>query len=99
DPMHGNTITTPDGIKTRHFDRILDEVRSSFAIHAEHQTIVGGIHLELTGNNVTECIGGAGGLSSTDLARAYESNVDPRLNYEQAMEIAFLIAGQARGEA
>ena len=96
DPMHGNTITTEEGIKTRHFDQILDEVRESFAIHAQHGTIVGGIHLELTGNNVTECIGGAGGLQSRDLARAYESNVDPRLNYEQAMEIAFLIAGQAR---
>lgn len=96
DPMHGNTITTDQGIKTRHFDQILDEVRESFTIHANHGTIVGGIHLELTGNNVTECIGGAGGLNSADLARAYESNVDPRLNYEQAMEIAFLIAGRAR---
>lgn len=96
DPMHGNTITTAEGFKTRHFDAILDEVKDSFAIHADHGTIVGGIHLELTGNNVTECIGGAGGLSSTDLARAYESNVDPRLNYEQAMEIAFLIAGCGR---
>ncbi|MDF1845487.1 MAG: 3-deoxy-7-phosphoheptulonate synthase class II [Rubripirellula sp.] len=94
DPMHGNTITTDDGTKTRHFDQILDEVRESFAVHAKHQTIIGGIHLELTGNNVTECIGGAGGLSPADLDRAYESNVDPRLNYEQAMEIAFLIAGQ-----
>lgn len=99
DPMHGNTITTDEGIKTRHFDSILDEVRESFAIHANHGTIVGGVHLELTGNNVTECIGGAGGLNSTDLARAYESNVDPRLNYEQAMEIAFLIAGRARDES
>ena len=99
DPMHGNTITTNEGIKTRHFDQILDEVRESFAIHFQHGTIVGGIHLELTGNNVTECIGGAGGLQSADLARAYESNVDPRLNYEQAMEIAFLIAGQARESA
>ncbi len=99
DPMHGNTVTTDGGIKTRHFDQILDEVRESFTIHGEHGTIVGGIHLELTGNPVTECIGGAGGLSSADLARAYESNVDPRLNYEQAMEIAFLIAGQAREPA
>jgi 3-deoxy-7-phosphoheptulonate synthase len=96
DPMHGNTITTDEGIKTRHFDQILDEVRESFRIHDNHGTTVGGIHLELTGNNVTECIGGAGGISPTDLARAYESNVDPRLNYEQAMEIAFLIAGHAR---
>jgi 3-deoxy-7-phosphoheptulonate synthase len=97
--MHGNTMTTDNGIKTRHFDQILSEVRDSFAIHQQQGTIVGGIHLELTGNNVTECIGGAGGLQSADLARAYESNVDPRLNYEQAMEIAFLIAGQARESA
>ncbi|MDB4695044.1 3-deoxy-7-phosphoheptulonate synthase class II [Rubripirellula sp.] len=96
DPMHGNTITTDHGIKTRHFDQILSEVRDSFSIHQQQGTIVGGIHLELTGHNVTECIGGTGGLQSTDLERAYESNVDPRLNYEQAMEIAFLIAGQAR---
>ncbi|QDT02227.1 Phospho-2-dehydro-3-deoxyheptonate aldolase [Rubripirellula lacrimiformis] len=96
DPMHGNTITTDQGIKTRHFDQILDEVRQAFAIHAEQGTVVGGIHLELTGNEVTECIGGSGGLGSGDLVRAYESSVDPRLNYEQAMEIAFLIAGQAR---
>ena len=96
DPMHGNTINTPAGIKTRHFDQITDELRESFAIHAAAGTFIGGIHLELTGNNVTECTGGAGGLTSTDLPRAYESNVDPRLNYEQAMEIAFLIAGRDR---
>jgi 3-deoxy-7-phosphoheptulonate synthase len=93
DPMHGNTINTAEGIKTRHFDDILDEIRQSFAIHAKHNTIVGGIHLELTGNNVTECVGGTGGPLSTELSRAYETNVDPRLNYEQAMEIAFMIAG------
>ncbi|MEM1069914.1 MAG: 3-deoxy-7-phosphoheptulonate synthase class II [Planctomycetota bacterium] len=98
DPMHGNTITTDRGIKTRHFDQILDELKESFAIHAEHGTIVGGVHLELTGNNVTECIGGAGGLSPSDLAKAYESSVDPRLNYEQAMEIAFLIADQRQAD-
>lgn len=96
DPMHGNTITTDNGIKTRHFDQILSEVRDSFSIHQQQGSIVGGIHLELTGNEVTECIGGTGGLQSNDLKRAYESAVDPRLNYEQAMEIAFLIAGQAR---
>ena len=94
--MHGNTTTTDEGIKTRHFDDILDEVRKSFAIHHAEGTFVGGVHLELTGNNVTECIGGAGGPKSTELSRAYESNVDPRLNYDQAMEIAFLIAGQSR---
>tara|TARA_R110002049_G_scaffold50370_3_gene143047 strand:- start:78632 stop:79972 length:1341 start_codon:yes stop_codon:yes gene_type:complete len=93
DPMHGNTIKTDNGIKTRRFDDILDELRLSFAIHAEHGTILGGVHLELTGNNVTECVGGAGGPSSSELSRAYETNVDPRLNYEQAMEVAFVIAG------
>ena len=93
DPMHGNTIKTDSGIKTRHFDQILDELRQSFDIHARHGTHVGGVHLELTGSNVTECLGGAGGLSATDLTRAYETKVDPRLNYEQAMEIAFSIAG------
>jgi 3-deoxy-7-phosphoheptulonate synthase len=96
DPMHGNTMTTAEGIKTRYVDDILSEVRKSFAIHAQHGTFVGGVHLELTGTNVTECVGGAGGPKSTDLSRAYESNVDPRLNYDQAMEIAFLIAGRAR---
>lgn len=96
DPMHGNTTTTDEGIKTRHFDDIMEELRKSFAIHKAEGTLVGGVHLELTGNNVTECIGGAGGPKSTELSRAYESNVDPRLNYDQAMEIAFLIAGQSR---
>ncbi len=94
DPMHGNTIKTDSGIKTRHFDQILDELRQSFSIHSQHGTHVGGVHLELTGSNVTECVGGAGGLSATDLTRAYETKVDPRLNYEQAMEIAFSIAGE-----
>ena len=93
DPMHGNTIKTAEGIKTGQFDDILDEIGQSFAIHKGHETIVGGIHLELTGNNVTEYVGGAGGPSSSELSRAYETNVDPRLNYEQAMEIAFMIAG------
>ncbi|MGB7347668.1 MAG: 3-deoxy-7-phosphoheptulonate synthase class II [Pirellulaceae bacterium] len=94
DPMHGNTVKTHAGIKTRHFDQILEELRQSFVIHAQHGSHVGGVHLELTGSNVTECVGGAGGLSATDLSRAYETNVDPRLNYEQAMEIAFSIAGK-----
>ena len=96
DPMHGNTTTTDDGIKTRHFDDILSEGRMSFEIHKSHGTFVGGVHLELTGKNVTECVGGAGGPKSSELSRAYESNVDPRLNYDQAMEIAFLIADEVR---
>ncbi len=94
DPMHGNTVKTESGIKTRHFDQICDELRQSFEIHHQCDSHVGGVHLELTGSNVTECVGGAGGLSAMDLSRAYETNVDPRLNYEQAMEIAFSIAGK-----
>jgi len=94
DPMHGNTETTTDGIKTRRFDNILSELRAAFRIHREAGSYLGGVHLELTGDNVTECIGGARGLTESDLSRAYKSSVDPRLNYEQAMEIALLIAGR-----
>jgi 3-deoxy-7-phosphoheptulonate synthase len=94
DPMHGNTETTAEGYKTRRFDNIRAELRSAFRIHKEQGSYLGGVHLELTGENVTECIGGARGLKESDLARAYKSQVDPRLNYEQAMEIAMLIAGR-----
>jgi len=94
DPMHGNTESTAEGIKTRRFDNILAELRAAFRIHQEMGSVMGGVHLELTGENVTECIGGARGLKESDLARAYKSQVDPRLNYEQAMEIAMLIAGK-----
>ena len=94
DPMHGNTETTAEGYKTRRFDNIRAELRSAFRIHQEQGSYLGGVHLELTGDNVTECIGGARGLKESDLARAYKSQVDPRLNYEQAMEIAMLIAGR-----
>jgi 3-deoxy-7-phosphoheptulonate synthase len=96
DPMHGNTETTAEGYKTRRFDNIRAELRAAFRIHAEQGTHLGGVHLELTGDNVTECVGGARGLKESDLARAYKSQVDPRLNYEQAMEIAMLIAGRLR---
>lgn len=92
DPMHGNTIMTTNGWKTRRFDKIFSELRDSFAIHRDCGSRLGGVHLELTGENVTECIGGAGEVTESDLPIAYKSNVDPRLNYEQAMEIAFLIA-------
>jgi 3-deoxy-7-phosphoheptulonate synthase len=92
DPMHGNTEVLASGVKTRRFDRILQEIGASFRIHHEHGTHLGGIHLELTGEHVTECIGGARGLSEEDLHRAYRSHVDPRLNYEQAMEVAMRIA-------
>ncbi len=92
DPMHGNTETTPQGVKTRRFENILAEVESAFRIHDAAGTILGGVHFELTGDDVTECTGGARGLSDRDLARAYRTSVDPRLNYEQALELAMLIA-------
>jgi 3-deoxy-7-phosphoheptulonate synthase len=92
DPMHGNTETTTGGIKTRRFENILKEVELAFRIHAEHGSHLGGVHIELTGDDVTECTGGARGLTEQDLARAYRSSVDPRLNHEQALELAMLIA-------
>ena len=95
DPMHGNTETTAGGIKTRRFDNILAEVEAAFRIHEEEGSTLGGVHIELTGEDVTECIGGARGLTESDLARAYRSNVDPRLNAEQALELAMLIARRA----
>jgi 3-deoxy-7-phosphoheptulonate synthase len=95
DPMHGNTETTAGGIKTRRFDNILGEVEAAFRIHEELGSILGGVHVELTGEDVTECIGGARDLKEADLARAYKSQVDPRLNSEQALELAMLIARRA----
>jgi len=92
DPMHGNTQKTRDGIKTRRFEDILSELETAFEIHAEHGTYLGGVHCELTGENVTECTGGARGLSDEGLRESYQTFVDPRLNYEQALEIAMLIA-------
>ncbi len=93
DPMHGNTESTADGTKTRRFDKIVGELETAFHIHRSMGSYLGGVHLELTGENVTECTGGARGLTDGDLARAYKSTVDPRLNYEQAMEVAMRIAG------
>ncbi len=95
DPMHGNTETTGAGIKTRRFDNILGEVEAAFQIHEAHGSRLGGVHIELTGEDVTECIGGARGLAEVDLSRAYKSAVDPRLNAEQALELAMLIARRA----
>jgi 3-deoxy-7-phosphoheptulonate synthase len=95
DPMHGNTQTTRSGVKTRDFDDILGELSRAFQIHGRLGSILGGVHFELTGENVTECIGGARGLCESDLGRAYHSDVDPRLNYEQALEMALLIARPA----
>lgn len=99
DPMHGNTQTTSTGVKTRALDDIQSEVEQAFDIHRAHGKSLGGVHIELTGENVTECTGGARGQSEEDLARAYESIVDPRLNYEQSLELAFLIARKMRADA
>jgi 3-deoxy-7-phosphoheptulonate synthase len=96
DPMHGNTETTSGGLKTRRFENILRELDLSFRIHRELGSILGGAHIELTGEDVTECTGGARGLTDADLQRAYRSQVDPRLNYEQALELAMLIAERSK---
>tara|TARA_B100001971_G_C18256910_1_gene582943 strand:- start:3396 stop:3848 length:453 start_codon:yes stop_codon:yes gene_type:complete len=92
DPMHGNTRKTETGIKTRSFGDILAEVEQSIDIHDRCGSHLGGVHFELTGENVTECTGGARGLTDDDLKDGYRSLVDPRLNYEQSLEMAMLIA-------
>ena len=92
DPMHGNTHATASGVKTRNFEDIHREVEQAFDIHAAMGQTLGGVHIEVTGENVTECVGGSHGPSEADLSRAYESEVDPRLNYEQTLELSFLIA-------
>src|SRR5580700_9464155 len=92
DPMHGNTETSTGVLKTRRFENILKEIELSFSIHGERGSHLGGVHIELTGEDVTECTGGARGLTDADLQRAYRSTVDPRLNQEQALELALLIA-------
>ena len=96
DPMHGNTESTADGTKTRRFDNIVAELEVAHEIHDSMGTYLGGVHLELTGEDVTECTGGARGLTDGDLVKAYKSTVDPRLNYEQAMEVAMRLAGMAQ---
>jgi 3-deoxy-7-phosphoheptulonate synthase len=92
DPMHGNTIKATGGFKTRPFDRIMSEIHSFFAIHQAEGTYAGGVHLEMTGKNVTECTGGARAISEADLHDRYHTYCDPRLNAEQAIEVAFLVA-------
>jgi 3-deoxy-7-phosphoheptulonate synthase len=91
DAMHGNTESTSNGYKTRRFDNVRGEVELSFDLHAAAGTRLGGVHLELTGEDVTECTGGARELTERDLERAYRSSVDPRLNYDQSLEIAMAI--------
>jgi 3-deoxy-7-phosphoheptulonate synthase len=96
DPMHGNTISTQSKVKTRNFDSILQEVRSFFDIHAAEGSWAGGVHVEMTGQDVTECIGGAHRLTEADLSERYETFCDPRLNAEQSLELAFLVAEELK---
>jgi 3-deoxy-7-phosphoheptulonate synthase len=97
DPMHGNTHESTTGYKTRHFDRIVDEVQGFFEVHASLGSHPGGIHVEVTGEDVTECLGGAQDISDQDLAGRYETACDPRLNTQQSLELAFLVAEMLRG--
>ena len=98
DPMHGNTITSSTGYKTRVFDRILDELHGAFAVHLAEGSYAGGVHFELTGQDVTECIGGAQKVSEQSLAANYLTHCDPRLNASQAIELAFEIAEALKRE-
>lgn len=98
DPMHGNTRSTPTGIKTRQFGDIFSELEQTLQIHKAEGSYLGGVHLELTGDAVTECTGGSEGLDEDDLALNYTSFCDPRLNEKQALEMAFLVAGHYRGD-
>ena len=96
DPMHGNTFETANGYKTRQFDDVLDEVRGFFEVHKKLGTHPGGIHIELTGDDVTECLGGGNQISEKDLESRYETACDPRLNHSQSLELAFLVAEMLR---
>ncbi len=97
DPMHGNTYTVNGGTKTRHFTEVLSEIRTFFAVHAEEGTVPGGIHIELTGEDVTECLGGAQEIVDSHLGQRYETACDPRLNNRQSLELAFQVAEMLRG--
>ena len=90
--MHGNTESTSNGIKTRRFEKIVAEIERSFQILRDCGTHLGGVHFELTGEDVTECTGGASGVTEADLDRAYRTTLDPRLNYEQALEMSLLLS-------
>jgi len=98
DPMHGNTFTSAGGYKTRRLGDILEELRVFFAVHAQEGTVPGGVHVELTGENVTECLGGAHEIADLDLSTRYETACDPRLNNTQALELAFQMAEMLRGQ-
>jgi 3-deoxy-7-phosphoheptulonate synthase len=92
DPMHGNTFTSPNGYKTRHFEDVMDEIRGYFAVHRAEGSWPGGIHVELTGDDVTECLGGSDEVRSDHLETRYETMCDPRLNARQSLDLAFRVA-------
>ena len=96
DPMHGNTIKAATGFKTRPFDSVLKEVQNFFAVHQSEGTYAGGLHVEMTGQDVTECTGGAQKISENDLSNRYRTHCDPRLNADQALELAFLISEEIK---
>ncbi|MDA0239622.1 MAG: 3-deoxy-7-phosphoheptulonate synthase class II [Proteobacteria bacterium] len=98
DPMHANTVKSGNGYKTRHFDQILKEVEGFFAVHRSEGTHPGGVHFELTGQDVTECVGGAHAITEADLSSRYHTHCDPRLNGRQALELAFLVAERLKEE-
>jgi len=97
DPMHGNTFEAPSGHKTRRFNDVLDEVQGFFEVHRSLGTHPGGIHIEFTGDNVTECVGGSYQIAAADLHQRYETACDPRLNRSQALDLAFMVAESYRG--
>ncbi len=96
DPMHGNTIKSTTGFKTRPFNKVLNEVKNVFAVHQSESSYAGGLHIEMTGQNVTECTGGAKNISEQDLSSRYHTHCDPRLNADQALELAFLISDEIK---
>ena len=98
DPMHGNTIKSNSGYKTRPLTNIISEIQQFFQIHRSIGTYPGGVHLEMTGQDVTECMGGARKISDTDLRKKYETACDPRLNNEQSLELGFLITDLLRNK-
>ncbi len=98
DPMHGNTVSSSSGYKTRHVDRILEEVRGFFAVHAAEGTYAGGVHFEMTGQDVTECVGGAQAITEHALSDRYHTHCDPRLNASQALELSFVISDMLKEE-
>ncbi|MGB7390961.1 3-deoxy-7-phosphoheptulonate synthase, partial [Marinomonas sp.] len=92
DPMHGNTVKASSGYKTRHVDHVLREVQQFFQVHNAEGSYAGGVHFEMTGQNVTECVGGAFQVTEADLADRYHTHCDPRLNADQSLELAFMIS-------